>query len=372
LPKKTSLALPSGSYAHYPEYQHGLAEMIFKIDPLLPHIESVLEGYSEAVLNAPNWTEADPPHWGGAVISLKKTVTERAFETPISASSLRAASVLHGRASLSGSSATRAWAASTRRPPRWPTSSSRNSPLAASALATSAGARPSTLGASFNRVAVCPRLTPRKSFMPERNALGPTASRSPTSRIAPATPVCPCNTSALTQPADKDYCRVILAFHVDSGEIEEVAVADRSVVILIDAPGEMSRGDWKLGLIIDDGASDEQAEKLRAFFAGAIPSPLAAVSPMVGEVLGVEGLPIDYVHDGLNHSVSVGSGAASVAMEDHVHEGMSEPAKLDNVALPWGPTLTVSRVSESTVNLFGREWYHVGLNGNSAPISWAG
>ena len=79
-PKKTSLALLSGSYAHRPEYQHGSAEMIFKLDPLLPHIESVLEGYSEAVLNAPNWTEADPPHWGGAVISLKKTVTERAFE----------------------------------------------------------------------------------------------------------------------------------------------------------------------------------------------------------------------------------------------------------------------------------------------------
>ena len=45
-----------------PEYQHGSAEMIFKLDPLLPHIESVLEGYSEAVLNAPKWTEADPPH----------------------------------------------------------------------------------------------------------------------------------------------------------------------------------------------------------------------------------------------------------------------------------------------------------------------
>lgn len=53
LPEKTSLALPSGSDAHHPEYQHGSAEMIFKLDPLLPHIESVLEGYSEAVLNAP-------------------------------------------------------------------------------------------------------------------------------------------------------------------------------------------------------------------------------------------------------------------------------------------------------------------------------
>ena len=69
LAKKTSLALPSRTYAHHPEYQHGFAEMIFKIDPLLPHIESVPEGYIEAVLNAPNWTEADPPHWASAVIS---------------------------------------------------------------------------------------------------------------------------------------------------------------------------------------------------------------------------------------------------------------------------------------------------------------
>ena len=144
------------------------------------------------------------------------------------------------------------------------------------------------------------------------------------------------------------------------------------IISAVAEPAEMSRGEWKLGLVIDDGASDVQAEKLQAFFAGTIPSPLAAVSPLFGEVLGVERLPIDYVNDGLNHSVSIASGALSVAMEDQVHEGMSEPVKIDNVGLLWGPTLTVSRVRESTINLFGREWSHVGLNGNSAPIAWAG
>jgi hypothetical protein len=29
--------------------------------------------------------------------------------------------------------------------------------------------------------------------------------------------VCPCTTSGLTMPADSERCRVVLAFHIDSG-----------------------------------------------------------------------------------------------------------------------------------------------------------
>lgn len=184
--------------------------------------------------------------------------------------------------------------------------------------------------------------------------------------------VCPCNTSGTTQPADKDYCHVVLAFHIDSGEIEEIDVSDRSVVVVADAPGDMTLGNWSVGLVIDDGASDAQAEKLQAFFAGAIPSPMAAISPLFGEMLGVERLPIEYRDDGLNHSLNVADGTIALGMQDLVHEGMSEPAKLDNIGLPWGPTLAVATVSQSTVKIFGREWDHTGLNGNSAPISWSG
>ena len=78
---------------------------------------------------------------------------------------------------------------------------------------------------------------------------------------------CPCTASSFQWPADKDFCDVMFAFHVDSGEIDGTAVEDRSVVLLVHIPqAQATDGNWKLGLYVDERASAEQAEKLGAVF----------------------------------------------------------------------------------------------------------
>ena len=44
--------------------------------------------------------------------------------------------------------------------------------------------------------------------------------------------VCPCTTSGLTMPADQDRCRVVLAFHIDRGEVDGLDLSDKSVVVV--------------------------------------------------------------------------------------------------------------------------------------------
>ena len=68
----------------------------------------------------------------------------------------------------------------------------------------------------------------------------------------------------------------------------------------------MTDGNWKLGMFIDENATDEQADKLGAVFGGQLGGPMAALGPLVGEVLGVERVPIEVVDDGLSHSVKIG------------------------------------------------------------------
>ena len=59
---------------------------------------------------------------------------------------------------------------------------------------------------------------------------------------------CPCTASSFQWPADKDFCDVMFAFHVDSGEIDETAVEDLSVVLLVHIPqAQATDGNWKLG-----------------------------------------------------------------------------------------------------------------------------
>ena len=168
--------------------------------------------------------------------------------------------------------------------------------------------------------------------------------------------VCPCTTSVLRRPADTDRCRVVLAFHIDEGDVEGVDVGGLNLAMLGDTPKLMIEGNWRVGLFVDERASQEQTDALTGVFSGQLGGPMAAMAPLIGEMMGLERAPIDYVDDGTRHEV---------------HEGMSEPAKLTNIPLPWNTTVTIAQATRSRVNAFGLEFDNTGKNGHAAPFSWA-
>src|SRR5215469_14407633 len=99
--------------------------------------------------------------------------------------------------------------------------------------------------------------------------------------------VCPC-TASLALGATHDRCKVVLVFHIDVGEVEGTDVGGLTVAAVADTPKVMTDGSWRLGVIIDSAASDEQAAKLGGVFSGALGGPMAALAGLVGESLGVE------------------------------------------------------------------------------------
>ncbi len=103
---------------------------------------------------------------------------------------------------------------------------------------------------------------------------------------------CPCNVS-LAHGATYDYCRVTLVFNITEGEIDGTQVGGLKVAAIADTPKVMTDGNWKLGLFIDENASDEQAEKLTGVFTGQMGGPMAALGPLIGEMLGIERVPIE-------------------------------------------------------------------------------
>lgn len=182
---------------------------------------------------------------------------------------------------------------------------------------------------------------------------------------------CPCAVSGFKVPGDYERCIVLLAFHVDSGEIDGVDVSGLSYAVLADAPGAMAEGNWRVGLLMDAAASSEQAEALAAVASGQRGGAPAAFNPFVGEVLGMESAPIEYRDDGPRHSVRIGD-LADVEIEDFVPEGASEPTRLTGVPHPVSSTLTAARATRSSAHAFGIELEAVGQNGHAAPFSWSG
>ncbi len=181
--------------------------------------------------------------------------------------------------------------------------------------------------------------------------------------------VCPC-TASFALGADLDYCRAALVFHVADGEVEGTDVSGTTVVAVLDTPKVMSDGNWRMGVVIDSAASDEQAEKLGSVFGGALGGPMEALGPMVAENLGVLRAPVEVHEDGLRHSIKV-EGAIDFEIEDVVPFGVEtgEPARLTGVFHPAGSELTISKATRSDIDVFGVSFD--GGSGFAAPFAWA-
>lgn len=185
--------------------------------------------------------------------------------------------------------------------------------------------------------------------------------------------VCPCTTSGLTRPADQERCRVVLAFHVDRGEVDGLDVGDRTVVVVADTPQVMAEGNWRLGVVMDAKASAEQASALGAVFGGQAGGPMAGLAPLVGEMMGMETAPIEYVDDGRRHSLTVGD-LIEIEIEDFVAPQLlpdGDVEMLTGMFHPANSTLTVASATRSRVSVFGLDFANEGKNGHSAPFSWS-
>ena len=182
--------------------------------------------------------------------------------------------------------------------------------------------------------------------------------------------ICPC-TASLALGATNDRCKAMLVFNVQSGAVDGTDVSGQTVVAIADTPKVMSEGNWRLGVIIDAAASDEQAQKLGGVFSGALGGPMEALGPLVGENLGVERLPIEVHEDGLKHSIRIGE-AVDFEIEDVVPFGVEsgEPAKLTGIFHPVGSELTVAHATRSKIDAFGIQ-YEGKAAFSSSQFSWA-
>jgi hypothetical protein len=184
--------------------------------------------------------------------------------------------------------------------------------------------------------------------------------------------VCPC-TASLELGSDYDSCRVALVFHVDSGQIDGVDVGGRTVVAVAEAPKYMHEGNWRLGVLMDDGASDEQAQALGGVFSGQLGGPMQALGPLIGEQLGVERAHMEFSSENGHHKLTIGD-LGQVEVDDVVPFGSDtgEASQLAHVFHPAGSTLTIGKATgASGITAFGIDAQNAGKSGFSAPFAWS-
>jgi hypothetical protein len=181
--------------------------------------------------------------------------------------------------------------------------------------------------------------------------------------------VCPCTWSGLSRPADNDRCKVLLAFHVDRGDVDGVDVSGLTFGIVADAPKQMTDGNWRVGLLLDAAATDDQAAKLQGVATGELGGPMANLAPLIGEVLGAERVAVTFeTADGVARARFGDHADVEVASVKSI-EGQS--LTLGNVPHPANSTLTIAPSTRASVNVFGISFGAADTSGFTAPFAWS-
>lgn len=186
--------------------------------------------------------------------------------------------------------------------------------------------------------------------------------------------VCPCLVSPaapLTARPTRGTCDVALAFHIDTGRYDQVALDGLNVVLVGHVPGRMADGNWTLGAYIDARADEKQTAALGAIFGGAEGGPMAAFAPLVATHLPVKKAAIAYAIEGKARSVDI-PGILHMGVEPlgSLHPGGEIWAATGHPVAPEKIAFAVGRAA-STFADHGMRWDNSGRNGHYAPIAWS-
>ena len=185
--------------------------------------------------------------------------------------------------------------------------------------------------------------------------------------------VCPCILGQMAVDPSKGTCTFAMAFQIERGSYDAVTLDGLGFIVLGFTPEAMGKGNWSVGVVVDERASAEQRDAITAIASGSAGGPMAGVGPLVGKFLGVESAPIAFQRNGTNWSVTAASlvdMAANAAMG--LDPSTTEPLHLDNTGHPASSRFALAHVLKSHVDALGLNWHDAtGKNsGQYAPFNW--
>lgn len=185
--------------------------------------------------------------------------------------------------------------------------------------------------------------------------------------------LCPCITSNLTAKPTEGDCKAAIAMKITKGQKDGVSLDGLSFIVLMHSPGAMADGDIRVGLIVDESATQDQADAIGEIATGAVGGPMEALAPLVGEVAGVERRPIRFDTDGTKITVTAGDliDQETEAVMSALPDG--GPVRIQNVPHPVNSTLALAHATKSKFDAFGITWQDsTGTrNGHFAPFAWS-
>ena len=185
--------------------------------------------------------------------------------------------------------------------------------------------------------------------------------------------ICLCIPSGMTITPTKGTCTVAMAFQVEQGRFGDVALDNLGFIVVALTPEAMGKGNWQVGIVVDERATEEQRSAIAAIASGAAGGPMAALSGLIGKFLGMQPASIQF--DRHDHKWSVRAKDA-VEMSGTGVMGISpqatEPLHFDYTGHPAADRFALAHASQSHIHALGLSWDDISGKNNAqyAPFTW--
>ncbi len=181
---------------------------------------------------------------------------------------------------------------------------------------------------------------------------------------------CPCVVSLGKHPPTEGYCQAWSGVRIDSGHYGDIDLSGLNVGLVMDIPGNMARGNWKVAAYIDNRASDEAFAALEAIFSGAARGTTGLFKMLVGEFLGAEREDVSFTTEGNARRLVVGKKIKGEIVPVGGNEG--KDMVITNTEYWMGPDITVATATQGRVRSHGRVWDFDGRSAEICQINWHG
>jgi hypothetical protein len=182
---------------------------------------------------------------------------------------------------------------------------------------------------------------------------------------------CPCVISLGKHPPTEGHCQAWMGVRIDAGAWGDEDLSGLNVGMLLDIPGNMGRGNWKVAAYIDDRASAPAYDGLIEIFSGRARGTTGLFSLLVGEFLGAERAPVVFETEGNARRLMVGK---KIQGEVVPIEGADpdQPVMLSNSGYWMGPDIMGATARKGRVRDRGRVWDFDGRSAEICQIDWHG
>ena len=182
---------------------------------------------------------------------------------------------------------------------------------------------------------------------------------------------CPCVVSLGKHPPTEGDCLAWAAIRIEDGDYGGESLAGINIAMLLEVPGLLARGNWKVAAFIDESASHKAHHALIQILSGKAKGTTGLFKHLVSEFLGAEKAKVEYENDGQTRRLRVGR---KIEGEVHPVEGKDRDRNIvvKNTKYWMGPDITVATASKGRVRAFGRVWDFAGRSAEICAIKWSG